>query len=112
MHKPSNAKLLAIDILSRSACLVQVGAAIEQKGRLVGWGWNSQWAGFGIHAECHAIRRTNKRRLRGATIYVASQWRHNGKLTPAKPCPSCERLIRKWDMRVYWRDREGNWNAS
>lgn len=111
MQKPSSATLLATEILSRSPCLVQVGAAIEDKSGIMAWGWNSPGPdGFGLHAEEHAILRANKRRLRGATICVASKWRDSGKTTPAKPCPRCQRLIDKWELKAMWRDRTGNWS--
>lgn len=113
MKKPSSAKQLAIDILARSTCLVQVGAAIADARGIFSWGWNSAGPdGFGLHAEGHAIFRANRRRLRGATICVASRWRSSGKLTPAKPCADCERLIRKWNLKVYYRDRSGQWTVS
>lgn len=111
MRKPNNARLLATEILSRSTCLVQVGAAIEDSEGILAWGWNGQGAGYGIHAEEHAIQRANKRRLYGSKIYVASKWRHNGKVTPAKPCERCQRLVTKWGLKVSWRDKLGNWNA-
>ena len=74
MRKPAHASDLAVDILARSTCMVQVGAAIvDYKGSIISWGWNSSGpSGCGLHAEAHAIGRANRKRLRGATIYVAS----------------------------------------
>src|SRR5687768_14972679 len=101
MQKPASASELAIDILERSKCSVKVGAAIEDNNGILAWGWNSEgFDGMGLHAECHAIRRANKRRLAGSTIYVASQRNRNGKAITSKPCPDCQRLIDKWQLRV------------
>lgn len=113
MRKPTSAKELAVDILARSGCCVQVGAAIEDGNGILSWGWNSMgFDGYGIHAEAHAIMRANKRRLRGATIFVASMRKRNAKVVPSKPCPDCQRLIDKWGLRVVWRDSDGVWGKA
>ncbi len=110
MRKPVSGKDLAIDILTRSPCSVQVGAAIEDGNGIFSWGWNSEgFDGYGLHAEAHAIRRANKRRLVGATIYVASLRKRNTKVVISKPCPACQQLIQKWQLRVVWRDSDGEW---
>ncbi len=101
--------MLASDILARSICSVQVGAAIEDKNGIFSWGWNSEGSGFGLHAEVHAIRRANRTRLRGATIYVASMRRRNSKTVTSKPCPECQKLIDKWGLNVVWRNSDGEW---
>jgi hypothetical protein len=109
MKKPLDGKQLAVDILERSSCSVRVGAAIEDYYGIFAWGWNSVGSGHGLHAEHHAIQRANKKRLYGATIYVATKRYRNAKILVSKPCPECEKLIRKWDLHVVWRDRDGNW---
>lgn len=113
MKKPASAKELAVDILGRSQCSVQVGAAIEDASGILSWGWNSVgFSGYGLHAEHHAILRANKRRLRGSTIYVASMRKRNGKVVTSKPCEDCQKLIDKWELRVVWRQFDGGWNAD
>lgn len=110
MRKPAHAYLLAIDILERSKCLVQVGAAIEDKRGIISWGWNFEGLdGMGCCAEAHAIIRANKKRLKGATIYVAGKWNNTGKTVKSKPCNSCQQLINKWNLKVSWRDANGDW---
>jgi cytidine deaminase len=105
-----NGKSLATEILSRSRCHVQVGAAIEDKTGLFSWGWNSDGPdGFGQCAERHAVARANKRRLLGATIYVAGIRRRNGKLVPSKPCELCQAVIDKHRLHVVWRGNDGEW---
>ena len=66
MIKPADPRQLAVDLLPRSTCLVQVAAVIADKRGIFSWGWNSSGVtGYGEHAEAAAIRRANKRRLRG-----------------------------------------------
>ena len=111
MLKPPDPRRLAIDILARSICSVQVGAAIvDISGRIISWGWNSVGAGMGMHAEHHAIRRANKRRLEDATIYVASQRHKNGKAIGSCPCGDCMERIRSAGITgIYYRLANGTW---
>jgi deoxycytidylate deaminase len=110
MIKPSSGAQLAVDILERSQCAVRVGAAIADKRGIFSWGWNSVGAGYGLHAEAHAISRANKRRLRGAIIFVASKRQRSGKAVTSKPCEDCQRLINKWQLRVMWRESNADWS--
>jgi len=108
MKKPMDGYQLAADILGRSQCAVQVGAAIDDGEGIFSWGWNGPGpTGYGIHAEAHAIQRANKKRLLGATIYVASARRRNGKIIKSRPCAECQKLIDKWELHVEWRDADG-----
>jgi deoxycytidylate deaminase len=105
MIKPDDPRQLAIDILERSICQVKVGACIADQNGIMGWGWNSVGDGFGEHAEAAAIRRSNRRRQVGATIYVAA--RRNNIIT-AKPCEDCARRIYgSWISKVVYRDQDG-----
>src|SRR5689334_8953855 len=100
MRKPVNGAQLASEILARSSCAVQVGAAIADKHGIFSWGWNSSGPdGYGQCAEQHAIARANRRRLTGATIYVAGVRRRNGRFVTSKPCGTCQRLIDKHRLR-------------
>jgi deoxycytidylate deaminase len=112
MRKPATAKELATDILARSSCSVQVGAVIEDGVGILSWGWNSVGAGYGMHAEAHAILRANRKRLHGSTIYVASVRQRNAKIVISKPCEDCQRLIDKHNLRVIWRGSKGEWNEE
>lgn len=110
MLKPASSQELAVDILERSKCSVQVGAAIEDHHGILSWGWNFVgFDGMGLCAERHAIRRANKKRLAGSTIYIASKRVRNGKMVPSKPCEACQKAINKWQLRVVWRDNDGKW---
>lgn len=109
MIKPRDPRELTEDLLPRSACAVQVAAVIADKHGIFSWGWNSVGQGLGQHAEAHAIQRANKRRLEGATVYVASRRRRNKKAVMSRPCEACAMLIAKWDMRVVYREANGEW---
>lgn len=76
-------------IAKRSICAVQVGALIyDNKLRVISWGWNhSGISGMGMHAEDHAIRRSNKTRLNNSTIIVLSIRRSH--IINSFPCPNC-----------------------
>lgn len=111
MKKPNSAKQLAEDILERSTCAVQVGAVImDRQGRIVSWGWNSPGNGYGFCAEEHAVVRANTKRLRGATIYVAGERKRNRRFVLSKPCERCQQILNAFDLRAFWRDKNGEWN--
>lgn len=112
MLKPRDPRELTEDLLNRSICSVQVAAVLADHGGIFSWGWNSAGLGLGLHAEVHAIQRANRERLRGATIYVASQRRRNKKVVLSKPCEDCQRLIDKWDLRVFYRLANGEWGEE
>lgn len=111
MIKPDDPRELAVDLIERSTCTIQVGSCIADSDGIFAWGWNSMGPdGFGQCAENHAIKRANKVRLTSrATIYVASKRNRNGKMVPAKPCADCAYLVGKWGIRVCWRDNDGEW---
>lgn len=109
MIKPSDPRQLAIDLLPRSICSVQVAAVLADAHGIFAWGWNSVGSGLGEHAEVAAIRRASKKRLDGATIYVASQRTRTGKPILSRPCEDCAQLIKNWDITVKYRDNLGGW---
>jgi pyrimidine deaminase RibD-like protein len=110
MLKPSDPRQLAIDLLGRSICSVQVAAVLVDKWGIFGWGWNSVGSGFGEHAEAAAIRRSSRDRLVGSTIYVASQRKRNSKTIMSAPCSACWQRIKKVHVdHVIYRDPSGRW---
>jgi deoxycytidylate deaminase len=108
MKKPPDPRELAEEILKRSICNVQVGAVIADSHGIFAWGWNSVGSGMGIHAEIHALSRANRKRLPGATIYVAAQRARNQKIVTAKPCPECAVAIPR-NTFIRYRDENGDW---
>jgi hypothetical protein len=109
MIKPSDPRQLAIDLLPRSICNVQVAAVLAHKHGIYAWAWNSVGNGLGEHAEAAAIRRANRNRLYGMDIYVASQRMRNKKIVNSKPCVDCQRLLDKYLITAYYRDADGEW---
>lgn len=110
MIKPDDPRKLAIALLARSICSVQVAAVIADKHGIFSWGWNSVGSGFGEHAEAAALRRANRDRLVGATIYVASRRQRNSKAILSKPCDSCDARIVKAELaNIIYRSAEGVW---
>lgn len=112
MNTHRSPREIAEAMLSRSVCLVQVGACLEDSHGVFSWGWNSVGAsGYGIHAEAHAILRANRGRLKGATIYVASKRIHSRNPNTSRPCLGCQILLQGMGIKaVWWRDKNGDWN--
>lgn len=103
---------LAIDLSGRSACNVQVAAVIvDTDGRIVSWGWNHEGSGLGECAEAFAIKRANRKRLVGASIYVFGRWAKSGNWVTAIPCSRCMALIHKHDLHNIWHSgKDGQWH--
>ena len=111
MIKPSDPRNLAIDLLPRSTCSVQVASVITDAGdNIISWGWNSSGpTGYGLCAERYAIVRANRNRLWCGTIYIAGKWRNKETIVKAKPCLKCQQVINKYELDVIYRDRNGEW---
>ena len=93
----------------RSECSVRVGAVLADKYGVISWSWNHVgFDGFGAHAEPEAIRRSNRKRLAKATMYIAAVRRKSGNILTARPCPDCQKAIKKVG-RVIYRDGSGDW---
>lgn len=108
MLKPADPRNLAIALLSRSICSVQVAAVLVDWGGIFSWGWNSVGSGYGEHAEAACLRRANRRRLVGAVMYVAARRRKSGNIITARPCDACQGLVRRVGSIMY-RDSVGEW---
>jgi hypothetical protein len=100
---------LAIDLLERSICAVKVAAVLCDAHGIFAWGWNHVGYGYGMHAEMAAISRSNYSRLAYASIYVAALRTRTNSIVTARPCEECMPRIRKYRMRVWWRDKDGVW---
>ena len=113
MLKPDDPRDLAMNLLHRSVCNVQVGAVVvDGYGKIMGWGWNhSGPTGLGLCAERHAIRRCNADRLHGAVMVVAGRWRKTGKIVTARPCAKCQAVLRKKGMLAMYRNQDGKWEV-
>jgi len=99
---------VALAMMSRSICAVQVGACLVDSWGIYAWGWNSSGSGFGMHAEEHCLKRSNRDRWADSILYVAAQRRKSGNVVTARPCVECQKLIRKIGAVIY-RDGNGEW---
>lgn len=103
---------LAEVIAGRSTRNVTVGVVIvDPQDRVISVGWNHEGPqGMGECAEAFAIKRANRKRLVGASIYVFGQWRHSSNWVTAIPCSRCMALIRKHGLRcIYHSTKDGKW---
>lgn len=100
---------LAVELLDRSTCQVQVAAVLADKHGTFSWGTNHQgFDGYGMHAEHFCWLRSNRKRLSEATMYVAARRKKSGSVVLAKPCLQCQQIIRKIGTVIY-RDKDGKW---
>lgn len=112
--KSRDPRELAVDLLSRSVCAVQVASCIADRHGIFGWGHNHAGPdGMGEHAEVHCLSRSNIERARKpeAILYVAARRRRNGKTVTAKPCLACWRLVQSHSLLVVYRDADNVWQT-
>lgn len=80
---------LAEIVSRRSLCKTQVGAVLHDAyGRILAWGWNNDGGikQMGECAERHAMKRANRRRIRGARLVVFAKRVKSGSQLLALPC--------------------------
>lgn len=108
----STPQQLALDLLDRSICSVQVAAVVFDAHGIVGWGWNSMGGdGYGECAEISAIRRSNRRRLGGSTCVVVGRRKRNHKTVIAFPCANCyARLVKVGIKTIHFQDKASKWH--
>lgn len=109
MNRRIPIQLLASEVSARSVCKVKVGAVISDKTGVFSIGWNHVGGGYGCHAEIHAIKRANKKRLPGSTIAVCGYYRRNNRPVNARPCANCMVLIRKYNISAIEYRSKGKW---
>lgn len=118
MRKGLDERDVAKGLLSRSVCRVQVAAVLHDRHGIFSWGWNHSIEegvkGGGMHAEAHAIRRANPKRLSGATLTVAGRRRKSGNWVYAKPCKDgCFKLAEYYNIqRVQYTTKDGGWEEQ
>lgn len=85
-----------------------LGAILVKRGKIVGRGYNVVcYTGGnrpycnGIHAEISAINDASPTDREGAVMYVG-RWRKSSSLGCAKPCPPCEKVLRKLGVKTIW----------
>lgn len=82
----------------------QTGAVIfDKRGNVVSTGWahyneiTTSRYGYprSVHAELHALVRTNKINITGSIMAIAMKKRKSGNRGNAKPCALCEHLLKE-----------------
>lgn len=101
---------LAIDLLRRSACKVRMAAVISDRHGIYAWGWNHSLGDYSMHAEIHALSRSNPSRRKDSTITVAGERAKSGNVVLSRPCEDClTRLKTHGILSMRYQDKEGNW---
>lgn len=94
-----------------------IGCVIVKKNVILGLGFNQMkshpksphdWKM--IHAELHAVLGLLPYELKGAEMYVYREHK-NGTLAIAKPCSSCQKLIRTCGIKTVYYTDEGGYSS-
>lgn len=101
---------IAIQVMKRSTCSVQVGAVLVDKHGAYAWGWNHEGSGFGEHAEVMALKRANYKRVPGSVLWVAARRRKSGNVVSARPCAACWPAARICAYTCF-RAKDGTWET-
>lgn len=105
--KKADPREVALALLNRSTCAVQVACVLVDRWGIHAWGWNSVGStGFGEHAEAAAVRRASRKRLEGSTAIVVARRRKSRGTITARPCEACRGVL-VGVKKVIYRDQEG-----
>lgn len=107
MNKKLEPTELAEQVARRSNCKIKVGSIIMDRNGIFSWGWNHAGTdGLGEHAEVHALKRANRKRLAGSVVINFAI--RKGREICSFPCPSCMAKLKKVGVvKVYCRNPEG-----
>jgi tRNA(Arg) A34 adenosine deaminase TadA len=116
MRKNLTPRELALDLLDRSSCKVQVSAVLSDNYGIFSWGWNSPPTNpnkiKGVHAEAHAIRRANSKRLKNATLTIAARRRKSRTIILSRPCENCMSIIKNNRIkRAEYTTKDSTWET-
>lgn len=76
------------------------------------WGWNGTGDGYGCCAEAAAVLRSNRKRLKGSTIYVAGFRARTRSPVTSRPCTDCQRIIRWAGIKqAVYLTKQGEWRV-
>jgi tRNA(Arg) A34 adenosine deaminase TadA len=106
-------KYAAIMQCAKSAYKQRMGAVVVYQGKLVGKGFNKvHHIGVprldGLHAEIEALNNTTAKYRDGCTVYVC-RVNKRGNVMLAKPCPACEKKMKKIGVKYVWYSTYGSW---
>ena len=108
MLKPKDPRELAIKLLKRSSCKVQVAAVLSDKHGIFAWGVNHMGDGYGCHAEISCLQRANHKRVSGSVMWIAARRAKSKNPVLARPCAACFPIVLQC-CYVMFRNKEGNW---
>lgn len=108
--KGKDPKEIALKLLKRSECSVQVAAVLSDARGVYAWGWNHSGDGFGEHAEAACLKRANYRRVRKSVMWVVARRKKSKNPVTAKPCAACWPLV-KGCAYVCYRKKDGMWGV-
>lgn len=89
----------------------QLTAIAWNRGHLLGLATNVLCRGHikDVHAEVRLSKKTN---LRGAMVEVIRYQKDSDKYTMAKPCPNCERTLRRAGVKkIRYTNWDGEWET-
>lgn len=102
----------ALNEATKSSYKVPMGAVVIQKNKIVGRGHNIAHStgeiNDGIHAEISAINNTTAKYRKGSVL-VVGRVNKNSELAIAKPCQSCETILKKLGVKRVWYSTELGW---
>lgn len=103
----------AISECYKSSYRQRMGATVVHKGKMVGKGFNKvRSTGIphmdGIHAEIDALNKTPFRYRSDSIVYVC-RINRLGELMLAKPCSSCQTIMRKLGVKYVWYSYSDGW---
>jgi len=110
---PDDPRVLSEQLVQRSLCRVQMASVIHDSHGIFAWGWNNVGAnGLGEHAECCAIRRANRSRLKGSHVTVAGIRKKSRRTVISLPCMDCMVALKRSQIRwVTYHDKHGDWKT-
>lgn len=102
----------ALSEARKSSYKVPMGAVVVYKNKIVGRGCNIAHStgeiNDGIHAEIAAINDATAK-YRKDSILVVGRTNKNDELAIAKPCQSCETILKKLGVKRVWFSTETGW---
>lgn len=110
MLKPKNPKELALKLLKRSTCRVQVAAVLSDKKGIFAWGVNHAGDGYGMCAERECLRKANYKRVQGAVMWIAARRKKSGNPVSSRPCGACWPAVSRC-LYVVYREKDSTWTT-
>ncbi len=110
MKKGCGPRELALNLLHRSPCNIQVAAVLSDRNGIFAWYWNNVGDGFGMCAERKAIKQANRKRLKGAILTIAGRRKRNGRFVFCQPCLHCFNTAKRAGIKIVEHTtKDGNW---